>query len=315
MTNRQLIFFLAGISSVIGAGAFLLLRMLVQKSEERMHRRLNGHEEDPGGSGVLVRRAKAKQNQSQWARAWERFSNMIHRTGLEFTGAEAMGLMVLLGSGLALVFFLLRGEVWLASVGLVLGMVAPFCVFLLLQSRHRHRMQQQLPDAFSLLSRSLRAGLSLDQAIKTVGTHGNKPLADEFAHCAVQLSLGLSVRYALEITAERIRLLDFNTFVSTVTLYLKTGGNLAKQLDRLADVAQSRNQYIGYVQSATSLARISSFALAVVGPGLLLSYLLFRPDHVTLFFQSWFGWVVVGVALLLECLGLVWVYFMTRVPY
>ncbi len=315
MTNRQVVFFLAGVSSVVGAVAFLLLRMFFQRNEERMHRRLNGHEEDPTASGVLVRRARARQQRGRWALAWDGFCQMIHRTGLEFTGTEAVGLMVLLGGGLAVVFFLLRGELWLVLLGLALGMGLPFCMFLFLQSRHRRQMQQQLPDAYSLLSRSLRAGLSLDQSIEMVGEHGAKPLANEFAHCAVQLSLGLPVRSALEMTAERIRLVDFNAFVSTVTFYLKTGGNLAKQLDRLADVAQGRNQYIGFVQSATSLARIASFALALVGPGLLLSYVLLRPDHVTHFFESWVGWVIVAVSLVLEFIGLVWVYLMTRVTY
>jgi tight adherence protein B len=243
------------------------------------------------------------------------FNDMIERTGMEITGDQALGLICLVGALAAAGLYFWRGELWLGLLGLFGGMIGTLVVFLFLQGRYRRRLQEQLPDVFFLLARSLRAGLTMEQAITLAGEQAGKPLAPEFERCAGQIRLGLSVPTALELMARRIRLLDFNAFVSTVALHYTTGGNLALLLDRLAASTRDRNQYAGHFRAATALGRITTTFIGFMVPGLLLAYAIFEPEHIEAFFHSATGWLVLAAALLLEMVGILWMYRLLRVDY
>jgi tight adherence protein B len=187
-----------------------------------------------------------------------------------------------------------------------------FGFFWILQNRQRRRLQNQLPDAFYLLARSLRAGMSLEQAIALSGEEGEKPLADEFRLCSQQINLGLTVSAALQLTARRIRLLDFDALVSTVAMYQTTGGNLPMLLDRLAAGTRDRNQLRNHFLAATALGRATAIALALAAPALLLAYAIFQPSWGIEFFRNRAGWTTLGICLGLEAVGAVWLYNLMR---
>ena len=67
----------------------------------------------------------------------------------------------------------------LTMAGLLAGIMLPLMFLMFQRASYRAQVQNQLPDAFFLLSRSLRAGLNLEQAMGTVATYGTQPLAGE----------------------------------------------------------------------------------------------------------------------------------------
>jgi tight adherence protein B len=185
----------------------------------------------------------------------------------------------------------------------------------MLQARQRRLLQNQLPDTFYLLARSLRAGLSLEQAIKLAGEEGPRPLAEEFRRASAQIQLGLSVPAALQLAAKRLQLFDFNALVATVSMYQSTGGNLALLLDRLAAATRDRNQFRNHFLAATALGRVTAIALALGAPLLALAYALWQPTFALPFFQSSAGLITLVIALGLELLGAFWLYRLLRFDY
>jgi tight adherence protein B len=176
-------------------------------------------------------------------------------------------------------------------------------------------MQEQMPDVFFSLARSMRAGLSLEQALTQVGNLHLKPLSDEIRRCAEQLSLGLSVPAALQLAAQRIQLPDFNVFASVVSLHRSIGGNLGLMLDRLATSTRDRNLYLGYFRSTTILGRITAIVIGLAVPLIFLYYALFQPDYIQRFFETGAGVTALIVAAVLEAIGVVWLYFLMKVDY
>ena len=89
-------------------------------------------------------------------------------------------------------------------------------------------------DVESAFRISDRIALLDEKRITHVGT------PDEFRRCTGQIKLGLPVSVALVGVAERLKLQDFDVFVSTVRLHQTTGGNLrdARPLDRPRAVLQ-----------------------------------------------------------------------------
>jgi tight adherence protein B len=283
-----------------------------ERRRARWKRRLNGvGPEEPETLPSLVPEAP-----KSWSdRLDQGFDNMIQRTGLEVDSSQALGFMTLVGVALGGALFVWRGEPWLAVLGLVVGSGGVLLYYWIRRNRYHRQLQDQLPDTFYLMARSLRTGMSLEQVIALVGDQGTRPLAGEFKRCAGQLELGLSVAAGLQLMAKRLRLLDFDAFVSTVMLYQTTGGNLPQLLDRLAAGARDRNQFRNYFLSATAYGRVMAIALALAAPLLLLAYAIFQPDFSRPFFQSVTGWTTVAVVACLELIGALWLFSLLKIEY
>lgn len=311
--NNLRILVLGAFVVALTLGVFLWIRNWLERRRTLMQRRLQGA--TTGSDADITLSAVAPQPAGWTDRLDHSFDAMILRTGMDIEPAQALALIVLTAVGLAGILYLWRGELWLSVLGMTLGGGGILALFLVLQNRYRRQLSEQLPDAYYLLARSLRAGLSMEQAIGLTGEQGARPLADEFRRCAAQLRLGLAIPTALETIAQRIQLLDFNVFVSTVSLHHTMGGNLALMLDRLAASTRDRNQFRGYFQTATALSRITAIFIGIMSPLLLLLYAIFQPEHVRAFFESSSGVTALIVAGVLQVVGIYWLYRLLRVDY
>jgi tight adherence protein B len=300
----------------IALGTLLVLfvvKVIVDRRRERRERRLN-HFADSESSFLLE--GPAPTEPLTWDQRMDRkFERMIERTGLEMNTEQALGYVCLAGVWIAGLLMLWRGQVWLGLLGLGLGSLVVMIFFVFMQRRYRRKLMAQLPDAFYLLARSLRAGLSLEQGIKLLGEESEKPLASEFKRCAGQIQLGMIAPVALQMMADRVQLVDFNAFVSAIGVHRVSGGNLALLLDRLAATSREHNEFRGYLQAATAHARASAIFIGLAGPFLLLMYAIFQPPHVVSFFMSPWGWLIVVLALLVQSLSALWLFRLLRVDY
>ncbi len=306
---------LLGIIVVIAAlamGGYLLLRNLQERRKAYWQRRLSIPEEDESLIGTLP---KPGATQPWNERLDQSFDKMIQRTGLGWTAEQALGWIVLAGVVIGGLLLVWRGELWLAGIGLLAGMGLPLLIYLIMQTRWRRALRGQLPDTFFLVARSLRAGLSLEQALENVAENGPKPIAGEFRRGVEQIKLGLTVPAALQGMANRITLDDFDVFVTIVTLHRAIGGNLTLLLDRVATGTRDRNLFRGYFQTATALSRITAFALAAGAPAIFLIYSFWQPDFITRFTGSDSGIRLLMTAGILEVIGVIWISYLLRSRY
>jgi tight adherence protein B len=194
-------------------------------------------------------------------------------------------------------------------------MAAPLCLLLFLRSRWRSKLQNQMPDVYFLLARSLRAGLTLDQALSTAADLGPQPMAKELRYAVEQSKCGLAVSAALQNVSRRLDMTDFDAFVMTVALHRSVGGNLSQLLDRLAASVRDRNLFRGYFRTATALARVTAVFLAIAAPVLFAGYTLLQPEFFRHFTATATGWRLLGVAAVLETIGCLWLYWLLRIDY
>ncbi len=267
-------------------------------------------EEDEGLTLVGNIRSKGKEDWND--RLDKSFEDMIKKTGLGWSVEQAVAWIILAGIFCAGVLLLWRWELWLVAIGLLIGMCLPLGIYLFLHARYRRKLQNQLPDTIYLLSRSLRAGLSLEQALENVADHGNQPIAGEFKRAVRQLKLGMTIPAALRVMAERIKLTDFDVLVTVVALHRNIGGNLTMLLDRVATSIRDRNLFRGHFQTATALSRITGFAVASGAPLIFLGYSLWQPDFINRFLESTTGIRMLGTAIFLEITGLIWLSYLLR---
>jgi tight adherence protein B len=315
MTDELLTTMVAMLAGSLGLAVFVLVRSLLDRRRIKMEERLLTRTDSTDSIMLVDLPEENHAYKGVSTRMDEVFEKLVHNSGLMLTPAQVLGIIGMAAVGLAAVLYLWRGELWLSMVGLVFGITLPLWVLRSMQGRQRIQMQQQLPDALFFLSRSLRAGLSFEQALQLVAEESAPPLCEELKRCSEQIKLGLNVPVALQNAARRIDLPDFHVFVSVVALHRSTGGNLALLLDRLANSTRDRNQYSGHFRSATALGRTSAIAIGAAVPLIFLGYAIFEPDYALRFFQSGSGMAMLAIAFTLEVIGLVWLYVLLKVQY
>jgi tight adherence protein B len=307
------IYLLAGAVAGITLAVILVIRDILERRRAYWEQRWQITEDETEGNTLA--KLATRRPPSGMERIDDAFSAMIRRTGLNLSPEQAVGVILMVGAAGAAALVLYRDNYWFIAVGLLVGMLLPLAYFLVMQTRWRRRLQEQLPDAFFLLARSMRAGLSLEQAVAMVGDQGVKPLADEFKKVSEQTRLGLNITAALERMAERIRLTDLNVFVSVVTLHRNVGGNLALLLDRVAAHTRDRNLFRGQFKAATALGRATGLFISAASPALLCVYAVLQPDYLLRFAQHPSGIMALAVAGVLQIIGAAWIFYLLRVDY
>ncbi len=299
----------------VGVAATMLLLFVAAALVGRVRRRARNMRlygiPDPQESGILVRPLDDRGNET----IDQKFDTMISQSGAGFTPNLALAFMLFLAVAAAGITYLWRQDLWSPAVALALAVLIPWLGFLIAHVRYRAKMRDQLPDLFYLLARTVRAGLSLPQAIEFAGERGQKPLANEFKLAANQIRLGLSVPAALRLAARRVRMVDFDALVAAVSVYNTTGGNLPLLMERLAAAARDHNQYRGHFLAATAQGRITALLIGLIGPALLTYYAITRPEHTQAFFNDPRALILLVAAGILQVIGVIWLYRLLKVDY
>src|SRR5207245_8851808 len=158
-------------------------------------------------------------------------------------------------------------------LGLAVGLLAAAICFLFVLMKRNARLQKimsQLPDAFDLMARIIRAGQTMSQGLQAVADEFDQPIAGEFAYCYEQQNLGLSPEVALRDLAQRTGLLEIKIFVLALLVQQQSGGNLAEMLDKLAGIIRERFKLRGKIRALTAEGRLQAGVLLALPPLLFL---------------------------------------------
>lgn len=241
-----------------------------------------------------------------------KFDRLVDGTQLGINTESAIGWILLVGAiCAAAVYIPFLEEVSAIFVG-ILGAGFTYLVFWGLRNRRRRAIQAQLPDGCFQLARSLRAGLPLAASLRETGTYVPTPLSGCLERLATAISLGESTRPAVRRVADDAQVTEFDLVTEVIALHAESGGNLPAMLDRLAGSIRDRNQYRGYFRSVTALSRLAAIFLALAGPMAALLYLIFQPEMFAKFLAAPEGQTMLGVAVILEVAGCVWLGLLHR---
>lgn len=162
----------------------------------------------------------------------------------------------------------------------------------------------QFPDALAMVSRSVRVGVPLAEAIRIVGRECQTPTREEFSKAADQVAIGLDLENALLEMAERNNLSEYRFFATALALQSQTGGGLTETLETLADTIRKRENARKRGHALASEARTSIYVLAVLP--IIIGSMLFvmNPDYIGLLFTDPTGEKLLGIAVGMEITGL-----------
>ncbi|MHC2335507.1 type II secretion system F family protein [Bradyrhizobium sp. USDA 4454] len=140
------------------------------------------------------------------------------------------------------------------------------------QRKYANQLFHQLPDAVQLVTSTVRSGLPVHEAFRTIAREMPQPTSGQFAIVCSELNLGRSPEEAVEAVYQRTLVPEYAMFAVTLAVQLKTGGSLAETLQTLGETVSQR---VALAARARALAgevifssRALTFAPVLIG-GLL----------------------------------------------
>lgn len=236
------------------------------------------------------------------------FARRIARR-LELAGMETPPAAVLAGSALAVVLAaaataLLTGKGACAAAAGAAAVGGLEIALRLRISRRRERFTELLPDALTMIARSLRAGHSLAVAVQLVAEEVPAPVGPLFRTAHEQQQLGLRMVDALAAINDRMESLDLRFFTTMVTINAEIGGNLSELLDKLAATIRERLKIRRQVRVYTAQGRMSGYVLGALP---LIAFLIFNsanPEYESTLLKEPAGLIILLFAALLQLVGL-----------
>ncbi|WP_456738659.1 MULTISPECIES: type II secretion system F family protein [unclassified Bradyrhizobium] len=177
-------------------------------------------------------------------------------------------------------------------VSIVAGIVALLVVrglFGWQQRRFTNQLFRQLPDAIQLVTSTVRSGLPVNEALRTVAREMPQPIAGQFAIVCHELSLGSPADEAVDGVYRRTQVAEFAMFAVTLAVQLKSGGSLAETLQTLGETVTQRVALAARAKALAGEVIFSSRALTcapVIIGGLLY---LAAPQSLDMLFYDSFG--------------------------
>jgi tight adherence protein B len=209
----------------------------------------------------------------------QRFEAIVEQSGLELTSSRLLTIVLGSAAGLGLLAGLVRQNFLAAAVGTALGAAAPIWYVNMKRNARLEKLLSQLPDSFDLMSRVIRAGQTMSQALQAVAAEFAPPVAAEFAYCYEQQNLGLAPETALRELARRTGLVELKIFVLALLVQQQTGGNLAELLDRLSYIIRERYKMRGKIKALTAEGRFQAMILLGLPPLMFLLMLTMNRDY------------------------------------
>jgi len=179
----------------------------------------------------------------------------------------------------------------------------PISWLIMKRKKRLAKFGRQMPEALDLLSRSLRAGHSLNAGFGLVASELDAPLATEFSRAFEEQNFGIPLDEAIEDMADRIPNMDLRFFATAIVLQRQTGGDLAEILDKISHLIRERLMILGQVQALTGEGRMSGAVLLALPPALFLVMLKLNYDYVLMLFTDQLGRYMLTAALLTQVIG------------
>jgi tight adherence protein B len=210
------------------------------------------------------------------------------------------GEYLVISAGTAAVLAVLAGMLMGNIIGSVVAIAVVAMVAWYLPTRRANKrikqMQEQLPDALSLMAASVEGGQTFQRSIDMYRRDARPPLSQELDRVMAEVAVGSDMVVALENMAERSGVEDLKWAVEAVRIQQSTGGRLAPILHTLATFMRTRQEVRREVQTLSAEGRMSGYVLFAIPVFLVLALEMKDPNYLTPMYHGVGLIVLIGTA-------------------
>lgn len=208
---------------------------------------------------------------------------------------------VFFGGGL---IYFVSGSLFISIVAAVFFLLLPTQTIKMLKKRRSRRFIEQLPDALRSMSNSLKSGFSIPQAVGLIGAEMDNPLKQEFKLVGQEMQLGIPLEEAMGHLEERMPSQEIQLVVASIIIARTVGGNLSEILGTIADTIRERLKVEGRIRSLTAQGKLQGIVMCAMPFFLAFMYYLVAPSFIRPVFTEAAGFILLGIIVVLEVLGI-----------
>lgn len=198
---------------------------------------------------------------------------------------QAIWTVAFFGVSLGMALSLTQDLVLSIGIAGVLGSL-PFLRLNWLAEKRLAAFEAQLPEALEAITRALRAGYPLMDAVKLVSEEMGDPLAAEFKILFEEINAGIDIRNAFMALRNRVPSVSLMAFTTSVLLQRETGGNLTETLSKISLIIRKRFTFERNVRTLTAEGRMSAWVLGLLPIGLYIMFYIMNPEYASLLFTD-----------------------------
>ena len=276
----------------VALGTYALVR---QARAAQRRRRLDDRDLYEAGEAAATERKKVR---------LPRLTALLHETGRE---GSAVGWIAQLAA-LAFVVFAVatalsgRAVVGAGAGAAVLGAMG--ARLHLLRKRRQELLSQQFTRVLPQVAASVRSSLTLERALRTAASHVEDPLREEVARVLADAAYGTTLAEAFELMAARTGDPDVRALAAAVRIQQRFGGAIAPVLALIAQHAATRQRAARELKTELAGTRLAKWFVACSMPAIFFIMFATNADFAQFYMHEPLGWIVLGVALCSELVGL-----------
>jgi tight adherence protein B len=233
----------------------------------------------------------------------KKLDRMIQQADVDITVSRLLTFCLIASALAGLAAYPLMGFLVALFFAVVAG-IAPLLHVARRRSKRLLKFNAQLPDTLDLLSRSLAVGHAFSESLYQVASEMPDPIAAEFRIAFEEQKLGLSTKAALDGLVERVPLQDVHLCVTAMHIQRETGGNLAEILERVAQTIRERFKLMEDFRTMTTSARGSAWILCGLPFGIVFLMTALNPEYMSLLLYDPRGHYILGIAAVLQIMGI-----------
>lgn len=242
-------------------------------------------QQDAGKEQVSLLRSQKLKHAGDFGRWLEQFE-FVHQTSmrLEQSGSGLLGyeylaraIVATLVAAVAIIYW---SNSWL--YGLIVAVAVLLAANFHLNRRFYKRIdtiEEQFPEALDIIGRGLQAGYAFSDAIKLAYEEMDGPMAAELRLVFADINYRKNVKLALLFFIERVPTVSAMAFSSSVMVQKETGGNLAENVKKLANIIRQRFAFKRKVKTLSAEGRMSAWVLVLMPMGLFAFLYINSPDY------------------------------------
>ena len=307
--------FLAAFFAVLAANAALQkLSEIASGEQRRLDAEVQAHKRQRLKSHIRVRNLDDLLDKTGRPRSnlLVKLSHTIQQSGLLITPRQLIARSLLLAIVAGTAAWVLLDDFTLALLIAAVAAAVPLMYVVRARGKRLEKLLSQLPDTFELMSRVMRSGQTISQAMQVIADQGAPPVSLEFYHCYEQMNLGMTPESALRDLALRTGLLEMKIFSVAVLVQRETGGNLSELFDKMGTTVRERFRIRGMIKSLTSEGRMQAVVLSSLPVAMFGLLMVIQPEYEKQLLN--YPWMIMA-ALGLIGLGALWIRSVVNFDY
>jgi len=196
---------------------------------------------------------------------------------------------------------------WASPVVVILGGAAAFSLPMLYYrnkvKKRNEAFRARLLDVIMGLNNGMRSGVALPQAMEVVGRDIGGVMQEELSMTLYEYRLGVDLTEALARLEKRMPDENLKLFVTAVGISQQTGGSLSDILDKIIETIRQRSIMEDKINTLTAQGKFESIIMACAP--LIAFVILYVLDRQLMepLVTTVLGWAAIGVVLIFETIG------------